>query len=93
MRSLLVETPKSPLPVISCAIDDVAYASLRSQHGTVDEPPRCNACNAPIDGPPGGSGLLLWTRGEEVRFDEPPLCAQCATAIGVTMLTQWELDD
>lgn len=89
-----MEPSKPTLPIYSCAIDDVAHASLRSQDArAVDEPPRCNACNQPITGMPGGTGLLLWTRGDEVRFDEPPLCAHCATAIGVTAQWQWELDE
>jgi hypothetical protein len=51
-----------------------------------DEEPervRCDACGEAIDGPPAGSGLFLWTRGEEVRYEEPPLCEQCAYAIAV----------
>ena len=89
-----MDASKPTSPIISCAIDDVAYASLRSQQQRASEDPaRCNACDQPITGVPGGSGLLLWTRGDEVRFDEPPLCAHCATAIGVTALCQWELDE
>ncbi|HVU04027.1 MAG TPA: hypothetical protein VHE30_19845 [Polyangiaceae bacterium] len=44
---------------------------------------RCDACGEPIEGPPAGSGLFLWTRGEEVRYEEPPLCERCAYAIAV----------
>jgi hypothetical protein len=25
--------------------------------------------------------LFLWTRGDEVRIEEPPLCEQCASTI------------
>ena len=32
-------------------------------------------------------------RGEEVRIEEPPLCAACATAIGVTALAQWSVEE
>ena len=37
--------------------------------------------------------MLLWTRGDEVRFDAPPLCANCATNVGIAALAQWELED
>jgi hypothetical protein len=43
----------------------------------------CDACGEPIEGAPAGSGLFLWTRGEEVRYEEPPLCERCAYAIAV----------
>ena len=42
-----------------------------------------------FEGDPGGSGLLVWTRGEEVRYEEPPLCEHCSVAIGVTALVRW----
>lgn len=40
-----------------------------------------------------GSGLLVWSRGEERRYQEPPLCASCAAAIGVTALQRWEIEE
>ncbi|MBW2459178.1 MAG: hypothetical protein JRI68_32070 [Deltaproteobacteria bacterium] len=79
-----------PQQVFCYAIDDVALASLRNQP---DDLPRCALCDRDIDGEPGGSGLFMWTRGEEVRFDEPPLCAQCATAVGVTAFSLWACND
>jgi hypothetical protein len=36
-----------------------------------------------------GSGLLVFARGDEVRYEEPPLCARCSVAIGVTALVRW----
>lgn len=44
---------------------------------------RCDACGEAIEGAPAGSGLFLWTRGDEVRYEEPPLCEHCAYAIAV----------
>jgi len=41
----------------------------------------------------GGSGLYVWTRGDEVRYEEPPLCGRCGTAIGVMALAQWDLEE
>jgi hypothetical protein len=59
-----------------------------------DKPKRlvCDACGKPIDGEPAGSGLYVWTRGEEVRYEEPPLCEKCANAIGLAALAQWEIE-
>ena len=61
---------------------------------------RCDACGAVVT-PPGddegfdvpGQGLYLWTRGEEVRFEKAPLCGSCASAIGVTAMTRWEIEE
>jgi hypothetical protein len=41
----------------------------------------------------GGRGLYVWTRGDEVRYEEPALCAHCGTAIGVMALAQWDLEE
>ena len=47
---------------------------------------RCDACGEAIDGEPAGVGVYLWTRGDDVRSEDAPLCASCATAIGMTAL-------
>ncbi len=53
----------------------------------------CDACGKSVEGEPAGHGLYVWTRGEEVRYEEPPLCARCANAIGLVALAQWELEE
>ena len=90
-----METHKpAPRAFISCAIDDVALASLRSALQPVRESGEdCHVCGSAIAGEPAGRGLFLWTRGDEVRVEEPPLCAGCATAIGVTALREWEIEE
>ncbi|HVW26188.1 MAG TPA: hypothetical protein VHC69_12515 [Polyangiaceae bacterium] len=50
----------------------------------------CDACGEPIEGSPAGSGLFLWTRGDEVRYEEPPLCERCACAIAVGGMLAFE---
>ena len=40
-----------------------------------------------------GRGLLVWSRGDERRFEEPELCPRCASAIGVTALHRWEIEE
>jgi hypothetical protein len=61
----------------------------------------CDACGAPLasegdDDHPyrvPGEGIYMWTRGAEVRFDKAPLCADCASTIGVTALGRWEIEE
>jgi hypothetical protein len=40
-----------------------------------------------------GRGLYVWARGEEIRREEPPLCPSCATALGLTALARWEIEE
>ena len=83
MRRRQELTTDSGMPIISCAIDDVAMAALRTP---AEQEFACSLCDAPIEGQPVASGLMLWWRGDEVRVDEPPLCRACAATIGVTAI-------
>ncbi len=76
-------------PVISFAIDNVALASLGRRLDEAPPRPRCSVCDTPISEARPTTGLLLWTRGDQIRADEPPLCGRCATTIGVTALARW----
>ena len=65
-----------------------------------EETTRCDVCKDPVDAPEEeegfsvrGRGLLVWTRGEERRYQEPPLCPGCAAAIGVSALRHWEIEE
>jgi hypothetical protein len=53
----------------------------------------CDACGKKVEGEPAGRGLYVWARGDESRYEEPPLCARCANAIGLAALAQWELEE
>ena len=53
----------------------------------------CDACGKWIDGEPGGAGLFVWTRGDEVRYEEPPLCEECASEIAVGALVRWDSEE
>ena len=77
---------------ISIAIDGIADAALAAQR-TARTEVRCDVCDESIEGEASGRGLYMWTRGDEVRFEEPALCESCATAIGVTALNQWSLEE
>lgn len=57
---------------------------------------RCDVCDAVVSAErsdEGGSGLYVWTRGEEVRYEEPPLCVKCGPAIALSALRRWEEED
>ena len=59
---------------------------------------RCDVCASVLgaaddEDDAGGRGLLVWSRGEERRYQEPPLCPSCAAAIGVTALQRWEIEE
>jgi hypothetical protein len=64
----------------------------------------CDVCQSPLPAPEdvdagdplagiSGRGLLVWARGEERRYQEPPLCPSCAAAIGLTALSRWEIEE
>jgi hypothetical protein len=67
-----------------------------------DSDERCSVCSEVLD-PENedddegteirGSGLLVWARGEERRYEEPQLCPSCAAAIGVSALQRWEIEE
>jgi hypothetical protein len=67
-----------------------------------EEEPRCDVCGAPLGadddelgtGPAlSGHGLYVWARGDKVVYEEPPLCASCGMAIGVSALARWEIEE
>ena len=60
---------------------------------TEPESVKCDACGESIEGSPAGTGLFLWTRGDEVRYEEPPLCERCACAIAVGGMLAWESEE
>ncbi|GAC1352867.1 MAG: hypothetical protein NVS3B20_15180 [Polyangiales bacterium] len=55
---------------------------------------RCDVCDTVIVGADdGGSGLFIWTRGDEVRYEEPPLCPQCGPSLALAAMRRWEEED
>ena len=80
--------------IVSVSIDGIADAALHAERAQVGIAGlHCDACDDVIEGEPAGRGLYLWKRGDEVRFEEPPLCGACATAIGVTALLAWSVEE
>jgi hypothetical protein len=53
----------------------------------------CDLCGQSFEGQPAGSGLLIWSRGSERRFEEPPLCEECAARVTAGALYQWAIDE
>jgi hypothetical protein len=53
----------------------------------------CDMCGQHFEGEPAGSGLFLWTRGDELRFEEPPLCEACAQNVTLDALTRWVVEE
>jgi hypothetical protein len=100
---------EQPAPPITAAAPDesatardelviATHAALFGAEGTR----QCDACGQPLTPGHGlddegfaveGEGVYLWTRGTEVRFEKAPLCASCASAIGMTALARWEIEE
>jgi hypothetical protein len=82
-----------PVTTPAVAADEVADLALRLRARLEAEgaPLHCDACDALIEGEPGGSGLYVWPGDVDApRVEEPPLCQACATAIGVVALRSFE---
>ena len=93
---------------VPAAADAKAPAAMSASHEVLfqfGDERRCDACGDPFPLPPaspsddddgygvGGQGVYMWTRGDEVRFESAPLCASCASAIGMTALARWEIEE
>jgi hypothetical protein len=61
----------------------------------VEDGERCDLCGAHIAASDDGAprGLYMWTRGSDVRWEEPPLCDACASAIGITAVGRVAVED
>jgi hypothetical protein len=83
----------------SSSADDFVVVS----HEALFAPPSaalCDACGCTVaaqadSDDPGspGRGTYLWVRGGETTLEHVPLCAACASAIGVTALARWEIEE
>lgn len=56
---------------------------------------RCDLCDDVIreHDEAGGSGLYIWTRGDEIRYEEPPLCAACGPELATAAFRRWDDDE
>ncbi len=100
------ELPPAPSqPGSAPADDDAAIIApfIVMSHAALFEPRpenRCDACGQPLpadDEDDGyrlcGTGAYLSVRGDDVRVEKAPLCPSCASAIGMTALARWEIEE
>lgn len=89
--------PSSSMSDSTKSFVTASHVALFEEEGAA----RCEVCSQSL-GPEDeddegfevrGRGLLVWTRGEERRTVEPPLCPSCAAAIGVSALHRWEIEE
>lgn len=59
----------------------------------VAEPWSCDVCGETFEGQPGGRGLLVWTRSDEVRYEEPPICERCSEKLAMGALWFWAREE
>ncbi len=79
---------------ISMSADAIADSAMRAQQATSGATElRCDVCDVAIEGEPAGRGLYVWSRGDDVRYEEPALCGGCAVAIGMTALSAWNVEE
>ena len=64
------------------AIDDIAMMSLRERTMLTSEEKttRCDVCGKPA-GDDATSGLFMWVRDEDYRFEEPAICKACSSQV------------
>ena len=87
----LTGTPIHPICVSVDAIADNALRVRQADSGATEL--SCDVCNVAITGEPHGRGLYMWSRGDELRFEEPALCCGCSVAIGMTALSAWNVEE
>ncbi|CAN5358857.1 hypothetical protein BH09MYX1_BH09MYX1_55890 [soil metagenome] len=95
--------PKTPPPVdrpVTAAPPKPVVAFASATHAILFETEsatQCTVCGDEITEDDGarvsGSGLLVFARGDDVRYEEPRLCDACATAVGITQHRLWDLED
>jgi hypothetical protein len=86
----------SPLPKAA----STSFVTVTHRILFADEGPRCDVCGDRLfndDEDPDtaltGSGLYIWSHGGQIVYEEPPLCASCGTAIGMSALARWEIEE
>ena len=59
----------------------------------VEQAYECDACGGSFEGRPAASGLFIWTRGAEVRYEQPPLCPKCAAKLSSGARLRWQEEE
>jgi hypothetical protein len=91
-----VSVPAKGAPPAPCAFRVVSHEALFAAKRET----RCDACGAVLAEEDDednfgveGRGAYLWARGDQVTVEDAPLCASCASAIGMTALARWEIEE
>jgi hypothetical protein len=84
-------------------MDEGAFTHVSHEVLFAEDSPKCDVCGEPLGAEgaeddeegcaPTGRGLYVWSRGGETIYEEPPLCASCGTAIGMSALARWEIEE
>jgi hypothetical protein len=95
------QTPATAEPAGASA--GKAEWAVASHKALFDDAPAscCDACGESMPEGEGeangygipGRGVYLSARGGEARLESVPLCAACASAIGMTALARWEIEE
>ncbi len=84
------ERPDISVPYVTASLSDLFREPATA---------RCDACGDPLsqetdDGfQVAGRGTYVWSRGDEIRYDDVPLCPSCGAAIGLSALARWEIEE
>ncbi len=78
--------------VVAIPIDAVADAAIAAR-AELPSTPRCSVCDAAVRDDSGSRGLMVWSRGDEVRYEEPHLCESCGTVLGMLALAEWQREE
>ena len=75
-------------------MSDATHQPQFSRHRFLDDEPvaatfSCDMCGAECEGRPAASGLFVWHRGDELRYEEPPLCEACSGALTLGAVWRW----
>lgn len=89
-----VSTRPVRMPIHTYAVDDIAMMALRERtHLTAAQRAEaCDVCGGDVD-EDATSGLFMWVRDDDLRFDEPPICSACAANVSAQAYLRFLLDD
>lgn len=91
-RARLILTAMATPRVVPALVQS-GSAPFELEDETVDRRFECDLCGEEVEGEPAGRGLFIWTRGEELRYEEPPLCEKCGAAVYLTAMNGFLIAD
>ncbi|HET9956748.1 MAG TPA: hypothetical protein VFQ61_19770 [Polyangiaceae bacterium] len=82
-----------PPPLVSTDRLESSEPSVRGSEARGIRGYECDVCGRRFEGEPASSGLFIWSRGDERRYEEPPLCEECADRVTLGALYTFDFDD